>query len=131
MYSNNILNFQESTTILNACTKKVWNLNEFTTYLKTVCCCLDHIYIYIYIYIYTKIIVCQVDWGWRIHRLHLCRGVRSPPPTKCSRYDTKQSDGEVPAMLKLWGMQSTHSLPSLPGSHWPGVVAPDRVLCMD
>ena len=24
MYSNNILNFQESTTILNACTKKVW-----------------------------------------------------------------------------------------------------------
>ena len=32
MYSNNIVNFQESTTILNACTKKVWN------------------YIYIYIY---------------------------------------------------------------------------------
>ena len=26
MYSNNILNFQESTTILNACTKKSWNL---------------------------------------------------------------------------------------------------------
>ena len=26
MYSNKILNFQGSTTILNACTKKVWNL---------------------------------------------------------------------------------------------------------
>ena len=26
MYSNNIVNFQESTTILNACTKKVWKL---------------------------------------------------------------------------------------------------------
>ena len=26
MYSNNILNFQESTTILNACTKKSGNL---------------------------------------------------------------------------------------------------------
>ena len=26
MYSNNIVNFEESTTILNACTKKVWNL---------------------------------------------------------------------------------------------------------
>ena len=26
MYSNNILNFQASTTILNACTKKVWKL---------------------------------------------------------------------------------------------------------
>ena len=32
MYSNNIVNFQESTTILNACTKKVWKLIEFTTY---------------------------------------------------------------------------------------------------
>ena len=42
MYSNNIVNFQESTTILNACTKKVWKLIEVTTY------------IYIYIYIYTK-----------------------------------------------------------------------------
>ena len=32
MYSNNIVNFQESTTILNACTKKVWKLIECTTY---------------------------------------------------------------------------------------------------
>ena len=36
--NNNLLNFQESTTILNACTKKVWKLIEGTTY----------IYIYIY-----------------------------------------------------------------------------------
>ena len=34
MYSNNILNFQESMTILNACTKKVWKPIEGTTYLK-------------------------------------------------------------------------------------------------
>ena len=33
MYSNNILNYQESTTILNACTKTVWKLIEGTTYL--------------------------------------------------------------------------------------------------
>ena len=33
MYSNNILSFQESTTILNACTKKVWKLIESTTYI--------------------------------------------------------------------------------------------------
>ena len=33
MYSNNILNFQESTTILNACTKKVWKLIEYTTFI--------------------------------------------------------------------------------------------------
>ena len=32
MYSNNIVNFQESTTILNACTQKVWKLIECTTY---------------------------------------------------------------------------------------------------
>ena len=33
MYRNNILNFQESTTILNACTKNVWKLIEYTTYV--------------------------------------------------------------------------------------------------
>ena len=32
IYSNKILNFQESTTILNACTKKVWKLIECPTY---------------------------------------------------------------------------------------------------
>ena len=40
---------------------------------------------------------------------------------ECPRYDSKQSDGEVAVMLKLWGMQSTSSLPSLPGpllSEW-------------
>ena len=50
MYSNNILNFQESTTILNAHTKKVWKIIECTcththTHTHT------HTYIYIYIYI--------------------------------------------------------------------------------
>ena len=33
-------------------------------------------------------------------------------------------------MLELWGMLSALSLPLLPGSLWPGVVAPDRVLSM-
>ena len=35
MYSNNIVNFQQSTTILNACTKKGWKLIEGTTYQNT------------------------------------------------------------------------------------------------
>ena len=39
MYSNNILNFQESMTFLNACTQRDWKLIEITTY----------IYIYIHI----------------------------------------------------------------------------------
>ena len=34
-------------------------------------------------------------------------------------------------MLKLWGMQSTSLLPSIPGLLEPGEVAPDRVLSKD
>ena len=34
MYSNNIVNFQESTTILNACTKKSGNLLKATSIYK-------------------------------------------------------------------------------------------------
>ncbi len=41
-------------------------------------------------------------------------------------YDLKQSDGEVPVMLELWGIRSTPLLPSLPGPLWPGVVTPDK-----
>ena len=50
---------------------------------------------------------------------------------ECPGYETKQSDGEVPVMLELWGMRSTPSLPSLPGPLWSGMVAPDRALSMD
>ena len=46
---------------------------------------------------------------------------------ECPGYDTKQSDGEAPLMLELWGMQSTPLLLSLPS---PLLVAPDRVLPM-
>ena len=48
MYINNILNFQESKTILNARTKKVWKL----------IICPSYIYIYIYIYIYMCVYMC-------------------------------------------------------------------------
>ena len=37
MYSNNILNSQESTTTLNTCTKKVWKPIECTTYILFKC----------------------------------------------------------------------------------------------
>ena len=65
-----------------------------------------------------------VGWGCRIHRLHPSRGLR--PLDECPRYDTKQSDGEVPVMLELWGIRCTPSLSSLPGPLWPGMVAPDK-----
>ena len=55
---------------------------------------------------------------------------KTPPPNECPGYDTKQSDGEVPAVLELCGMWSTPSLTLLPSPLWPGVVAPDRTLSM-
>ena len=33
---------------------------------------------------------------------------------ECPGYNNKQSDGEVPVLLELWGMWSTRSLPSFP-----------------
>ena len=59
-----------------------------------------------------------VGWGCKIHQLNLCRGVRHPP-NKCHAYDIKQSDNEAPVMQELWGIQSTLSLPLLPGPFRP------------
>ena len=36
-------------------------------------------------------------------------------PNVCSAYDSKQSEDEASVILDLWGIQSTPSLPSLPG----------------
>ena len=51
-------------------------------------------------------------------------------PIEFPDYDTKQSNGKAPVTLELWEMQSTLSLPLLPGSLWPGMVSPDWVLSM-
>ena len=58
-------------------------------------------------------------------------GLKKNIPNECPGYDTKYSDGEVPVMLKLWGMQSIPSLPSLQGPLWPRVKVLDFVLSMD
>ena len=75
-----------------------------------------------------KLFFCPVGWSCRIHRLHLCRGVI--PPNEYPGYDTKQSDGEVAAVLDLWEIRNTPSLPLLQGPLWPTVVAADRALSM-
>ena len=49
---------------------------------------------------------------------------------ECPVYDTKQSDGEAPVTLELWGTWSNPLLPLLPVPLWAGVVASDRVLSM-
>ena len=61
-------------------------------------------------------------WGCRIPELLFCRGVRHPF-NECPRYDTKQSDGDVPVMLELWGMWNIPLLPLLSGPLWLGIVA--------
>ena len=43
------------------------------------------------------------DWGCRIHQLQLCKRSR-PPSDEYPKYDTKQSNGEAPVMLELWGI---------------------------
>ena len=75
MYSRKILNFQESTTTLNACTKKSGNLlNAPCLYVyiyiyrcQCVCVCVCA-WIYIYIYIYRSKILSitqKVEDNWR------------------------------------------------------------------
>ena len=50
------------------------------------------------------------------------------PLNECPDDETKQSDDEFPVMLELWGMWSSPSLLSPPGSLESVVVGPDRVL---
>ena len=78
-----------------------------------------------------------IDWNafiaqsaWAVEYTDCFSAEGKAPPHEGLGYDTKQSDGEVPAILELWGMRSTPSLPSLPGPIWPGVIAPDRALSM-
>ena len=51
------------------------------------------------------------------YRLLLCSGGKIPLPLNVfPGYDTKQSDGEVPVILELWGMGNTSSSSLLLGS---------------
>ena len=68
------------------------------------------------------------DWCCRIHRLHLCRGVRphsttTTTTTECPENYIKPSDGEL---LELWGIWSTRSLSLLLGPFSVVVVAHDN-----
>ena len=127
-HSNNIVNSQESTTILNACTKKVWKLIEGCILLqdsnndvKEVCVTIG----------WTNNCFCVFvenhddgksffGWGlpytgiiWSIFVAFLQRGRHSPK--RCPVNDPKPSYGEA------------SSLPLLPVPHSPWTVAPDRV----
>ena len=51
-------------------------------------------------YNFTLMIFCPVGWDCRINWLHLCRGVRTPPPTCVLLW---HKTGEAPVVLELWG----------------------------
>ena len=77
----------------------------------------------------------SLGWGCTIHRLHLCRGVRTPS-TDVFVYDIKLSDGDDPT-LEIWRMWSTPLLPLLPRHQWPDVIEPkgpidgsNRTICL-
>ena len=102
-------------------------------YLETTCIYVSHKvnfsiphHIYIYIYIYNSCFTFAQSAGTVEYTDCFSGEGYDPSPNECPGYDTKQSDGEVPAMLELWGMQSTPLLPSLLGPLWHGVVAPDK-----
>ena len=73
----------------------------------------------------------EVGGGYKIHQLHLSLTEEQDYFNECPGYNTKQSDGEAPVILELWGIWSTLSLPLLPGPLWPEVVPSDRVLPRD
>ena len=73
---------------------------------------------------FITIMTCNCPVSWRVN----IPTVSYHPPKECPGYDTKQSNGEVPVMLRLWGMRSTPLSPLLPGPLWLGSVAPDRAL---
>ena len=76
----------------------------------------------------SKVLIAQSAAAVEYTECFSAEGLR--PPNECPGYDTKQSDGEVPVMLGLWGMLNTPSLPLLPGPFCPRKVAPERALSM-
>ena len=68
--------------------------------------------------------------AWAVEYTDCISAEREDLPNEYPGYDTKQTHGEVPLMLVLWGIWSSPSLLSLPVPLWPGFGAPDRVQCM-
>ena len=74
-----------------------------------VCVYCIHMYMLVRVCVYIASIslFSPIGWGCRIHQLHLYRVGKTHTHThinECPGYDTKQSDGQVPVMLGLWGM---------------------------
>ena len=59
-------------------------------------------------YVTSSLFVCHVAQSAGAVEYTDCFSAEGQDPSnECLGYDTKQSDGEIPVMLELWGMQST------------------------
>ena len=47
----------------------------------------------------------SVDWGYRLHLLHLCRRLRTTRHNVYTGYNIKQCDGEFPALETLGNLE--------------------------
>ena len=72
----------------------------------------------------------QAQLTWTAEYTNFISAEGYDSPNVCPGYNRRQSDGEAPVMLELWGMWSTPLLPSLPDPLWPVMVTSDRVLSM-
>ena len=77
------------------------------------------------------LIICIKNSRLRLEYTDCISAAREDLPTnKCPGYDIKQSDGEAPVLVELWGMQNTPSLPKLQSRLLAGVVTLEKVLSM-
>ena len=98
---------------------------------KNPICTQYHISFLLVPFLYTKSSWPYICWSSRMRLENtLTASLQSSKPiTNDSHgYDTKQSDGEVPVMLELWGIQCIPLLPLLRGPLWPRVEAFDSLL---
>ena len=70
-----------------------------------------------------------VNWGCKIHQLHLCRGLRPSPPTSVLHMTLNNLLPRLQPM-RFGEYRKPLQLLMLSGLLSPGVVAPDRVLSM-
>ena len=61
--------------------------------------------VFMKLFISMSLLFSPISSDCRIHRRHLCKGVRLPHRVSC--YDSKQSDSEVPVTLDICGIWST------------------------
>ena len=94
----------------------------FTFCIVVFICCIK---IYGIKYSYLILILYVAQFAGAVEYIDCISAEGQDSLNECPEDDIKQSDSEAPVMLELWGKWSTPTLPSLTGSLWPGVVAPD------